>query len=325
MIRVARSAVATPSVLKGDESAGKKERSEAERFFKVKTNRVKKFPGGFKAYKKLEIKAALTKLFHGKCAYCENRYSVVHPVDIEHFRPKGAVMHAGALRKPGYYWLAAEWTNLLPSCIDCNRSRRHPSLSDDADLETSGKANWFPIANEDQRANYPPDETSERRLLLDPCRDRPEAHLTFHDDALVEGRSVKGKKSIEVYGLNRPVLVSERKAVRLRLVNQMHHTTGALHTAKARPTAVNKRALANELTFLFYFGRSSQVYANMVRQTSEPYVEIMARKLRDYFAGDVPARQTARETVDAFLKGQATVDLAEPVLTQNPLADLEAV
>lgn len=325
MIGVRRSAVATPPVLDGDGSAGRKERAAAVRFYQVPANRPKAFPAGFKVYKSEEIKEALTVLFHGKCAYCEARYDVVHPVDIEHYRPKAAVEHRGALRKPGYYWLAAEWTNLLPSCIDCNRSRRHPKLGDDADPEISGKANWFPIANEGQRATRPKQESRERRLLLDPCRDRPDAHLIFQDDALVLPRSAKGKTSIEVYGLNRPELVGERNDVLLRVKNQMDHATRALLAAKARPTAANRRFLANELSYLLYFGRGAQPYAGMVRQMSRAYLEKMAVKLRACFAGDVPKRRSAGETADAFVARHATVDPGRPALTENPLADLDAV
>jgi uncharacterized protein (TIGR02646 family) len=74
-------------------------------------------------YKDGAVKAALDAMFHGKCAYCEFMYIGGMPVDIEHFRPKGAVIVGGKMRKPGYYWLAAKWENLLPSCIDCNRKR----------------------------------------------------------------------------------------------------------------------------------------------------------------------------------------------------------
>ena len=41
--------------------------------------------------KDAEVKAALEKLFYGKCAYCETFYSVQAPVDVEHYRPKSAV------------------------------------------------------------------------------------------------------------------------------------------------------------------------------------------------------------------------------------------
>ena len=323
MIRVRRSAVATPPVLAGPCSAGQRESAVAEAFFEVAANRSKRFD--FKVYKKKEVKRALAALFGGKCAYCESLYDPVQPPDVEHFRPKAVVAHFGVLRKPGYYWLAAEWSNLLPSCIDCNRQRRHPEVDDDADPTISGKANWFPLANEDLRAQFPGEEAREIRLLIDPCRDRPESHLIFHADGLIEAASPKGAESIGVYGLNRPGLVRGRQAVRERLVHQIDHTSAALSAAKAEPTAARRRTLADELQELLGFADNSRPYAGMVRQITDPYVELMAEKLRAYFAADVPAGEAARSTVDAFLDRHATIAPAKPAATADLLKRLEAI
>ena len=47
------------------------------------------------------MKRRLDLLFHGKCAYCETFYSASAPVDVEHYRPKGAVSEDPS--HPGYY------------------------------------------------------------------------------------------------------------------------------------------------------------------------------------------------------------------------------
>src|SRR6266404_2065479 len=86
------------------------ERQEALKFYKAAVKTRKEFP--FKIYKQPYVKEAIEKIFHKKCAYCETFYIVAQPVDVEHFRPKGAVV-VGKEKKPGYYWLASEWTNLL--------------------------------------------------------------------------------------------------------------------------------------------------------------------------------------------------------------------
>ncbi|WP_314961798.1 hypothetical protein [Bradyrhizobium cosmicum] len=75
----------------------------------------KAFP--FQAYKAEGVKKRLEELFHGKCAYCESLYASQAPVDVEHYRPKGRVKDEHA--HPGYWWLASEWTNLLPASITC--------------------------------------------------------------------------------------------------------------------------------------------------------------------------------------------------------------
>ncbi|MEZ5007772.1 MAG: hypothetical protein R2753_06420 [Chitinophagales bacterium] len=50
-----------------------------------------------------------------KCCYCEKP---IDKGDLEHYRPKkGWKQNNGAaMTKPGYYWLAYRWRNLLLSC-----------------------------------------------------------------------------------------------------------------------------------------------------------------------------------------------------------------
>lgn len=173
---------------------------------------------------------ALNERFHLKCAYCESYFGATSPVDIEHFRPKGAVEHAdGTLLKPGYYWLAAKWDNLLPSCIDCNRARNHLHAGDD-DPELSGKANLFPIEN-DQRSDLDPGaETGESRLLIHPCRDSADKFFKYLRDGkrvITESatnsgsRHRKAERSIDVYGLNRLALANQRGDKLIRVKNQI--------------------------------------------------------------------------------------------------------
>ncbi len=112
----------------------------------------------------------------------------LRPVDVEHYRPKNAVADT---EHEGYWWLAMDWTNLLPSCIDCNRKRNQkapdPTLTNLVDLfdtdrdrtisMKSGKGTTFPIADEVGRAEFIPfgaapgnrnTVENEQRLLLDP-------------------------------------------------------------------------------------------------------------------------------------------------------------
>lgn len=140
----------------------------------------KAFP--FQAYKAEGVKKRLEELFHGKCAYCESLYASQAPVDVEHYRPKGRVKDEHA--HPGYWWLASEWTNLLPSCLDCNRRRKQAVPTISADLSVlyagmmTGKQDSFPVLG--TRATGEPDDlVGERALLLDPTRDDPDEHLAF--------------------------------------------------------------------------------------------------------------------------------------------------
>ena len=64
-------------------------------------------------YNKPEIKEALEKETHGKCAYCESKIKHISYGDIEHILPKSKNA------RPDLY---VEWSNLALSCEQCNRS-----------------------------------------------------------------------------------------------------------------------------------------------------------------------------------------------------------
>ena len=71
-----------------------------------------------KFYGASDVLEKLKNLYHNKCAYCE---TLEPEFEIEHYRPKKRVSEDLANHK-GYYWLAYEWTNLLPACHDCNKN-----------------------------------------------------------------------------------------------------------------------------------------------------------------------------------------------------------
>jgi uncharacterized protein (TIGR02646 family) len=61
---------------------------------------------------KKTIGSALRGLAHGKCVYCEGPLEAQADLDIDHYVAKTV--------DPG---LVFEWTNLLPSCRKCNRTK----------------------------------------------------------------------------------------------------------------------------------------------------------------------------------------------------------
>lgn len=146
-----------------------------------------------------QLKQHLFELFNGKCAYCESRVLHVASGDVEHYRPKKGV--TGVPDHPGYYWTAYDTANFLPACEQCNRVR--------------GKRNHFPVKG--FRAYRPEEHNREEPLLLNPYVHDPGIHLKFIPGqngmftGRVEGVTDEGKKSVEVYNLNRPYLVEERR------------------------------------------------------------------------------------------------------------------
>jgi hypothetical protein len=230
MRTVNRADVPAPTVLTKPGGPGPSETQKAIAFYRKKTNRDSPFP--FKTYSHEDVKKALETLFSKKCAYCESPYAATQPMDVEHWRPKGTVAVEMGKEKPGYYWLAANWDNLLPSCTDCNRRRYH-TVPGSSEKVLLGKEGQFPLADESKRATKPNDELHEEPLLLNPCDTAvdPMLHLEFVEDednvAFLRPRqispgkaSARGAASIRVYALNRTDLVQARRNLYFTIVGK---------------------------------------------------------------------------------------------------------
>lgn len=158
-----------------------------------------------KAGKQLEI------LYYKKCAYCEQKYLSTSDTWVEHYRPKA---------KEHYYWLAYEWSNLLPTCTKCNRKKRtqFPLLSEENRVKAP-LLNNHRLDKEKCKADSS-ELLNESALVLHPEIDEPEMFLSFKIDENKEGveicekdNSNKGKKTIEVCDLNRVDLKLKRQEI----------------------------------------------------------------------------------------------------------------
>lgn len=171
-----------------------------------------------------ELKLHLFDLFEGKCAYCEACVQDVAFGEVEHYRPKRQV--AECPDHPGYYWMAYDLANLLPSCQLCNGF--------------PAKMNHFPVRDK-VWARRREEMGCERPLLLNPYLHNPREHLRFrplreNPDRLplsrVEGRTEEGKTSVETLRLNRPNLATARALAQQRIRQQL---MAAFFTSNARP------------------------------------------------------------------------------------------
>src|SRR5688572_13150422 len=126
MIRIDRPAAAAPAAwkLKADQETRDAITAFGAAIKRMKASRKKNATLNcsfeFKAYGDELLRNALNQHYGYKCAYCETFYGASQPVAVEHYRPKGEVIDGDERVRPGYYWLAANWENLLPSCTDCN-------------------------------------------------------------------------------------------------------------------------------------------------------------------------------------------------------------
>jgi hypothetical protein len=212
----------------------------------------------------------LLQLFHGKCAYCETVISSNQPGDVEHYRPKGRIRdQAGKVIKvvvnnteiehPGYWWLAYDWRNLLPSCIDCNRRRRHGE-----DSIAAGKAEYFEVRG--KRAVLPTDDlTQEHALLLDPSSENfdPKQHFEFMEDGTLKPITDEARYSCELLGLNRRErLVAQRAQAYLQAKQAL--VCLLLQGATATPAAL--KSVRQQINDMW---QGSSAYSAFARESLE--------------------------------------------------------
>jgi len=170
---------------------------------------------------KKEVYFSKTGPFRGRCAYCESYIADLQRGDVEHFRPKRAVTDENDVpvtitrpggrqeQHPGYFWLAYNWKNLLPSCTSCNQPGD----------EGIGKRNRFPLEPPPGHGITDTDITTERPLLInpaDPDDDDPENHLDIELETGImcsRNNSRRGEACVKIFGLNiRDQLVNGRRA-----------------------------------------------------------------------------------------------------------------
>jgi uncharacterized protein (TIGR02646 family) len=257
-----------PPSLNGPESRGGKEAGRAKTHFEAAATRGRTFP--FRAYKGEDVREALRRMFGLKCAYCETVYAADGPMTVEHYRPKGGYdLPDGSRQVPGYWWLGSTWTNLLPSCRDCNSERGHDY--EGARIKT-GKANRFPLADEARRATAPGREADEEPLLLDPTVDDPDEHLEFIDEGVVRaakdsgGEKLRGRETIDVLGLRRHDLVTVRHAHQEMVDATLKRYLTALRKLDRDEDDFAREILQQAQEELQTFMEDSSPYAGMARQ-----------------------------------------------------------
>jgi uncharacterized protein (TIGR02646 family) len=213
MIYINRNKVKKPDTLTNDADA---EHQAAHKHY-VTDGETKAFD--HKLFKKNEVKKTLEDLFNGKCAYCESDVVTTSAIDKEHFRPKASIKNKITKKSVrGYYWLAADWDNLLLACAHCNRTGTHETVDDEEFV--SGKLDYFPLTDETKRGIYGGDLVEEEkvRLLLNPCIENPELLIKYNSDGEIlplAGVNSREEKMVETsvmtFGLNRSTLHKKRR------------------------------------------------------------------------------------------------------------------
>lgn len=227
-----------------------------------------------------QMRQVLFDAFHGKCAYCERKFVLDQSGDVEHFRPKKAVLDEKGqpvkikrggveMDHPGYFWLAYDWHNLLPSCAKCNR------LSRTRDGGLIGKGSRFPVTG--ARASGPGEEAQEVPVFVHPVFDKPENHFVFDKDTGVLGwKTARGEACIEMLGLNREGMPEARSSVYKALEARMGRALDALNF---RRLDVFQEVLAE----MNAFKRGEKEFSCAGRKALEDHMEVCG-PLRDLLA-----------------------------------------
>lgn len=213
------------------------------------------FPPLWKPYKHLFARAQAD----GKCAYCETRVRGAYPGDIEHYRPRTSVAvfarrgnrkDADGTRprrgirdraRPGYWWLAYEWSNWLYACDRCN----------------AWKSDQFPVKGR-RRKLRPGAEAGEQATLINPFLCDPAPHFRFDESGQIHGATRAGRDTIAVCGLDRESLVHERGRVAAGLRRLIEDYEIALHSK-------NELATNQMLGQMHAYCRDDAPYAGMCR------------------------------------------------------------
>lgn len=204
------------------------------------------------------VKTALKKAQHGKCAFCESKVAHVAYGDVEHFRPKKGYMRDADsdLERPGYYWLAYEWDNLLFSCQICNQRE---------------KRNLFPLADENNRARTHKDDFREESpMFIHPGEEDPSPHVTFKEEVIVPvNGSPRGMATINGLGLDRDK-VEERRREELEPIKLLYRMAFSEDETLA-DEAADSRAFLKAL-----LANPAQQYSAMFRTAIESWGGIPA-------------------------------------------------
>lgn len=240
----------------------------------------------FTRYGVYSVQVALLEMSNNKCAYCESTISKA-TLDVEHYRPKNRVAGSST---PGYWWLALEWSNLLPSCQECNRNLRQHTVTAEMSREqvneirsrrpvlSLGKFDKFPVKNK-RLAPLTYDHDLEGALLIDPTRSDPEPELKWRCDTLLSvvqpaesqfGSSEMGRETINCVALNRVDLVITRtqaletfKYQRDDIMEELVYETGS-GASKIEIESIVKRA-EKMIQYMHISAQPDKVFAGMMR------------------------------------------------------------
>jgi len=313
MIKVERTSC--PDILKYGEnpnSLGELETKDAILFYSTINNHLNNYKKtgkrgvrtkeSYSVYSEKIIRTSLRQFHFGKCAYCESKIDAIYGGDVEHFRPKAGYGSSNHLIKPGYFWLASDWNNLLFACPFCNQTNTH-EIKENGVIEevVLGKLNQFPLKTETYRLNYTHglmfladplnyeiayelEETE--RLVLKPCTDNVEKYFKYEEDGRIlpaDGLdpldTERANTSIHVYALKRISLIQSREERVIQIKAQIRRVEEAMINLNNHITESNavvtwfEGILRKELNILHKYKEPNMEYAGLARFLIDKYFD----------------------------------------------------
>lgn len=264
MIYVRRDRVPEPAFLASDEVAQAQGRLD-DFFVRPPRSSQQRFDFDESLWLHSEVVTALHGLFANKCAYCESPVDDKISTVVDHFRPLSDAQGLGeyAASPYHYYRLAYSWENLYLVCPVCrlNKGVQFPVAGRRAPVDSK----WKDL------------QQGEKPLLLDPCRDATDKHLTFLDNGTVTpavrpfGEDQRGQVTIRILGLNRKELVEAREALAARVVQKAESafSSGSLEARKSAVVVLRRLTDPRHP----YAGSAWQVFARQLQELELRYPE----------------------------------------------------
>ena len=167
------------------------------------------FSVGKDKYKVDSVQKELKKIYHLKCAYCEQKL-LDAPKHIEHYRPKDI-----------YYWLGYSWDNLLLCCGSCN-STKSTNFATENNQVVYNNESFINIHNLGN--TY---DVIEKPKIINPEKEDVLHLISFDKDGIISSPDARVHHTIEdACNLNRKELVELRIEIITDFINVMngHYT-----------------------------------------------------------------------------------------------------
>lgn len=195
----------------------------------------------------------LTNLYKDKCAICERKRGT--ELQVDHYRPKKPRNNKEDRKynQPGYYWLAYEWSNLIPLCSKCNnkKSNKFPLKNWDENNRISNHINVHGISGFDS-VDLKFLHSHENPLILNPELEKnPERHFRFNPNGEIVGCTEEGEETIQICDLNRKDLRRERIEISQGFVDEIQSAFDDYGKNYKSNKANAKIALKGELNGIF--------------------------------------------------------------------------